>query len=163
MDRKTFRRGDVIFRQGDAADSMYELQWGEVGFYLNYGTAEEKLLSKQEGDGYFGELGMLEHEPRSATAVALEEGTQLAEIREQELYGIFKSNPGRIIDMMQQLSARLRRLTRDYQAACETAANLVRAEDKTEDGAGDAMTREEIAARVAHYASEIDKTRAGML
>ena len=84
---------------------------------------------------------------------------RVASFREQELDGIFKSNPGRIIDMMQQLSRRLRKLTKDYQAACETAANVVKAEEKAED----AMTREEIGARVAHYANEIERTRAAML
>ena len=41
METKTFKKGEVIFKQGDLSDCMYDILWGEVGIYANYGTPEE--------------------------------------------------------------------------------------------------------------------------
>ena len=137
MSKVTYNSGDVIFRQGDAADSMFELYWGSVGIYLNYGTAEQKLLSTLESDSYFGEMGMLEHEPRSATAVALEDGTCLELIYESDLTKLYAENTAKTLMILRHLSSRLRRLTNDYLRCCKTLAETEKALDT-----GDQMTPE---------------------
>ena len=38
METKTFRKGQVIFHEGEAGDSMCDLYMGRVGVYANYGT-----------------------------------------------------------------------------------------------------------------------------
>ena len=44
MNTKNYKKGEIIFRQGDAAETMYDILWGSVGIYLGYGTDEEKKL-----------------------------------------------------------------------------------------------------------------------
>jgi len=67
---KSYKKGEIIFKQGDPADCMYDIRWGSVGIYLNYGTSDEKMLAQLRGDDIFGEMGLVDEAPRSATAVA---------------------------------------------------------------------------------------------
>lgn len=118
MFTKSFECGQVIFKQGDFSDSMYDILCGRVGVYDAYGTPDEKLIAEL-GDGQtLGEMGLLEYYPRSATAVALENGTSLAEITEDELSDYFRNKPDKLLGIMRQLSQRIRETTKNYADAC---------------------------------------------
>ena len=150
MQTKNYKKGEIIFRQGDPADCMYDIYWGTVGIYLNYGTPGETLLRELETDEFFGEMGMIDHLPRSATAVALERSTVLTEITEKDLGELFKTNPAKVLMIMQQLSRQLRRLTKDYINACSTAADVVKLEEQPEAVSEEAA--EEIKSKMDYYA-----------
>ena len=77
IETKTFKMGEVIFKQGELSDCMYDILWGEVGIYAADGTPEEQLLTTLEPERFFGEMGMIEGRLRSATAVALEKDTRV--------------------------------------------------------------------------------------
>lgn len=115
---REFGKGEVIFREGDYASCMYDILRGRVGIYTNYGTAEEKLLTELELGRFFGEMGMIESYPRSATAVAMEDGTRVRVIT-AETFGIFfRENPEKVMMIMRNMSHRIRELTKDYLGAC---------------------------------------------
>ncbi len=124
MEIKTFRKGEVIFRKGDPGDCMYDVYSGRVGVYSSYGTPEEKLLMEYFPDQYFGEMGLLEHAPRSATAVALEGDTRAAVITEEGFGEFFEKNPARVLMIMQQMSHNLRRRTNDFVNVCRSVKEL---------------------------------------
>ena len=84
MNTLTLHSGEIIFRQKDFAESMFDIVSGKVGIFSNYGTDTETKITELGEGQTFGEMGMIEYFPRSATAVALEE-TILAEIKEEEL------------------------------------------------------------------------------
>ena len=115
-------RGQLIFREGDEARTMFAVQGGAVGIYTNYGTALEKKLTTLYANSFFGEMGMIDQEPRSATAVVEEDGTILESIGPEDLQKLFEVNPLEVDMMMRHLSGRLRRLTLDYARACGEAA-----------------------------------------
>ena len=75
-----------------------------------------------------GEMGLIEACPRSATAVALEDGTVLEEISEEEFYEFFEKQPEHLLEMLRQLSARIRANTQQYQSACLALREHVEAE-----------------------------------
>ena len=152
MGVKKFRKGEVIFRAGDEAGCMYDIDWGRVGIYANYGTDAQKLLAELDSDDFFGEMGMIDHAPRSATAVALDNETTVSEITENDLLMLLDQKPAKVLMIMQQLSKQLRRLTNKYMEACKTASNLVKVEEKA---AMDEQQLAEIRARVARYADEL--------
>ena len=129
MDRKMFQKGALIFREGDTADCMYAVNSGRVGVYAAYGTAEEKLLAEYTQDGYFGEMGLLEHAPRSAAAVALEDDTCLEAVNEESFLVYFREHPQQVLRIMQQLSWNLRKASRDYAETCRRIAELSAEED----------------------------------
>lgn len=117
-----YAEGSVIFREGDAGDCMYAIHGGSVGIYTNYGNALEKQLTRLYSGTFFGEMGMIDQEPRSATAVVAEDETILERIGPDDLEKLFETNPMEVDMIMRHLSKRLRRLTADYAAACEEAA-----------------------------------------
>lgn len=131
MKLEEFKRGGVIFRQGEPGDCMYDIHSGRVGIFFDYGGPGEKKLAELNPGEFFGEMGLLDNEVRSATAVALESDTKLERISGAEFVEIFRENPARVFQIMQQLSAKLRRVTRKYVDACHTASQVLE-----EDAAG---------------------------
>ena len=129
MSTKELKKGEVIFKQGDPSDCMYDILWGEVGIYVNYGTPEEKLLTTLKTEQFFGEMGMIEGLPRSATAVALDKDTRLKVITPETFQEYFREKPVKVLLVMQNMSRRLRELTGEYLEACQTVAKSVAAED----------------------------------
>ena len=152
METRKFKKGDIIFRQGDAGDCMFDIRWGRVGIYSDYGTDSQKLLTELDPEDFFGAMGMIDHAARSATAVALVNNTSLNVITEQALGELFSISPAKVLMIMQQLSKRLRKLTNEYMDACKTADGIVKVEEKA---SLDEQTVEEIRSRVAYYADEM--------
>lgn len=129
---KIYNSNDIIFKQGDYARSMFDITAGSVGIYIGYGTEKENRLAVLEAGQFLGEMGLIDDCPRSADAVALEDGTTLVEIGEKEFSGYFSDRPERLLEIMRQLSARVRSQTRDYEAACRILESLRQTKDEPE-------------------------------
>ena len=128
-----FDRGAVIFREGDPGDCMYELESGGIGIYHDYGGADEKLIAELYNGSdikVFGEMGLLEHAPRSATAVVLDKDTIITRVSEEDFNAYFEKNPAKVLDLMQQMCNRLRKTTKDYIDASHTVREVVDSEKK---------------------------------
>ena len=98
------------------------------------------MATLKPGD-YLGEMGLIEAYPRSATAVALEDGTQLQEIGEREFSDYFKGKPERLLAIMRQLSQRLRDRTEDYERACRVLEELQATQGRPEGRSGTLLER----------------------
>ena len=142
-----FKKGQVIFRQGDAGDCMYYIAYGTVGIYIDFGTEKENLLTKLHENQFFGEMGMIEKMARSATAVVLENDTVLTRFTEEGLDRMFEEKPSLILLSLQHISSRLRKLTRDYMKACQTVARMI------EDEKGNEPLTEEDEEMIRYYIS----------
>ena len=114
----TLKKGDILFRQGDPGDCLYDVYTGSVGVYTQYGTPNEKLLQKYFPDEYFGEMGLVDHAPRSATAVAMEDNTSVGVTDEENFGEFFRKNPNRVLMVLSHLSHNLRRRTDEYVRIC---------------------------------------------
>ena len=64
-----FSRGAYVFREGDAGDAMYIIQEGEIEILQKSRKTEVRLAVLEEGD-FFGEMAILEDQPRVASARA---------------------------------------------------------------------------------------------
>ena len=128
MNNKAFKKGEVIFRESEFAATMYDILSGKVGIIAKYGTAEEKQLAVLGEQEIFGEMGLIECYPRSATAIALEDGTVVEEISAAEFSDYFKDKPTKVFLVMKQMSNRLRETTENYTEACRTVYEAVEAE-----------------------------------
>lgn len=68
---KYFNKGDIIMKQGDAADGMYFIEEGRVSIYKNRDDGRSDVLVGKVTKGqYFGELALLTKEHRRATVKA---------------------------------------------------------------------------------------------
>lgn len=66
---RSFRRGDVLFQQGEAGDAMYLIRRGSVTVARDIGGSETVLAYVPAGN-YVGEMALLSDAPRNATVRA---------------------------------------------------------------------------------------------
>ena len=128
MNANALKKGTIIFRQGEPSDCMSHIHWGTVGIYANYQTPEEKQFAVLREGQFFGEMGMIEGCPRSATAVVLESGTKIRQITPETFEGYFKDRPAQVLMVLQNMSHRLRELTGDYLKVCRAVAEAAETE-----------------------------------
>ena len=131
METKRYSKMDAIFYQGQKENCLYQVKFGSVGIYVNWGLADQKLLARLNVDEYFGEMGVVENSPRSATAIALESDTIVKVIPADEFKQLLQEDPKQVYPVMAQLTNRLRQLTRDYSAVCGAIAAAQKAEEQS--------------------------------
>lgn len=129
--RITYNKGDVIYLEGTFEMAMYVVKSGQVSVYANY-QREDEMLLKVEGEGkYFGHLELIEAIPRSATVVAKED-TVLVRIEGDEFGSYFSSHPEEQMEILSQMSARLREIGRQLHTVYQTIDEYL-SEEKKED------------------------------
>jgi MFS family permease len=69
--------GTSIVREGDPADALYVLVDGEIEVTAHGEVGEEHTIRRMSAPSYFGEIGVLERIPRTATVTALTEARLL--------------------------------------------------------------------------------------
>ena len=143
-----YKKGTVIFREGEMGRCMYDIHYGTIGIYTDYGTPKEKCLTTLYADKFFGEVGMLGNEPRTATAVALEDNTMLEAIYTDDFEELFQKNPAKIEMILKHLSFRIRRLTYEYVNACKLVYDAAQAELKQ-------SVNDEIKKKAQEYSSKL--------
>ena len=126
-----YPKGTVIFKEGERGDCIYDIHFGSVGIYSGYGTADETKLTQLYPNTFFGELGMVSGEPRSATAVALEDAT-VEVIHPEDMNELFEKNPPKVGMILGHLSGRLRKLTEEYMSACSLVYDVSQNLDKNQ-------------------------------
>lgn len=108
--RRRFRRGEVIFHEGDPADALHVVASGAVKIVLSSEEGEEAIIATLHPGDFFGELSLLDGSPRSATAVAVDAAETLSLPRETFLEEIGRSASLRD-SLLRSLAGELRRLT----------------------------------------------------
>jgi CRP/FNR family cyclic AMP-dependent transcriptional regulator len=71
MDRRVYQAGQVVFEEGDSANSAYIIRSGAVDI-VKRTPAETIVLVTLKANQAFGELALIDGSPRSATAIATE-------------------------------------------------------------------------------------------
>jgi CRP/FNR family transcriptional regulator, cyclic AMP receptor protein len=104
MPTRTFKPGDVIFRQGDrvATGEAYLVQNGAVEVRRRHGGKERVLRTLGKGD-LLGEVALFGRSPHSATAVAVEQVVLLV-IPADRLEQIVRAKPDLAIALIRQLA-----------------------------------------------------------
>jgi CRP-like cAMP-binding protein len=62
---KTYKAGETIFQKGDPGDLMYIIKSGSVEILVG-----DKIVELLGPDEFFGEMALIDQQPRSANAVA---------------------------------------------------------------------------------------------
>lgn len=66
--RKKFKSGEVIFREMDDSDALYVVEQGQVVVSKNVSGDVDIVLTRFYPGDFFGEMGLFDSAPRSATA-----------------------------------------------------------------------------------------------
>ena len=101
-------RGDVLFREGNVADSLYLVVSGRVAIAIaNPIDHRETVVALMDAGDLFGEMSLLDDGPRSALARALEPSTVFA-IPFHPVVRVFRSDPALLWGVTRLLATRLR-------------------------------------------------------
>lgn len=106
-ERRSFRRGEVVFHKGDPGTTMFLILQGQVKIISASESGDEALLAVVDAGEVFGELSLLDGQPRSASVVATEPTETLVLYREA-LLRIMQTSPEVAIDLLRVLCQRMR-------------------------------------------------------
>src|SRR5213595_2161686 len=98
----------VLFRAGDAGDAMYIIERGKVRISVQATDGRELTLTELGQGDFFGELTLLDRQPRSANATVSEE-SRLAVLSREHFLSFMRSKPNVALEMLTALARRLRR------------------------------------------------------
>jgi CRP/FNR family transcriptional regulator, cyclic AMP receptor protein len=126
--RRKYARGEVIFLAGDPGVNLCIIESGRVKLTLTSAELGREVALDHLGPGdIFGELALLDGEPRSADAIAVEP-TRLLLLRRDDFRAFLISHPSVAIDLLADMSRRLRRDAQTIQDAAflDVPARLAR-------------------------------------
>lgn len=106
-----YRRGEVIFRQGDPGDALHILLSGRVKISSPSDTGVEAILTTLRPGEWFGALALLDGAPRSASATAVDAAETLVLPRDR-FRQLVDEVPSIRDQVLAALAHELRRLTR---------------------------------------------------
>lgn len=104
---RRFTAGSEIFREGDPGDGVFVLSDGLVEISGLVSGGARRVFSRLGPGEIFGEMAVIEHRPRSATASALKD-TSVYFIPRDEMLALLQRLPGPAFNVLQEISHRLR-------------------------------------------------------
>lgn len=110
MVRRTYRRGEALFHQGDPGDSLYVLVEGSVAVVVTSENGDRMVLTTLVPPDVLGEIALLDGGSRSASAEAVEETTALVLSRAAFLE-LVRDQPSFVEQLLRSLGALVRRLS----------------------------------------------------
>jgi len=112
---RRFKRGEVIFHEGDPGDSLSIVSTGSVKILVApEDGAEPAILTTVGPGGFFGELALLDGSPRSATAMAVG-ATETFVLRRDAFDRLVDEQPAIRHALLAALAHEIRRLTAQLQ------------------------------------------------
>lgn len=105
---RTYPRGTVIVFEDDPGDSMFIVRTGRVKVVRVGEDGREVILGLLGPGEYFGELSLIDGQPRSAHVIAMEDA-QLIVLRREDFRRRVEESPAVAWALLGELSRRLRR------------------------------------------------------
>lgn len=110
---QSVRAGTVMFRQGDAGDGLYIVKSGMVSIVVSSGSQSPQSIYRVRAGDFFGEMAVLEDQPRSAGAIAVDD-TVVYFLPRQDLLEWLDKTPAAARLLLREVSHRLRTFNRQY-------------------------------------------------
>ncbi|WNG43222.1 Crp/Fnr family transcriptional regulator [Archangium minus] len=110
LQQRRYNKGEVIFHQGDVGTALFIVRKGEVAIRLSSSEGKEVILGLLGRGESFGELALLDGEPRSTDAVAREE-THLLSLHQEDFRRFLSERPQVAMGLLAVLSRMVRRVT----------------------------------------------------
>ena len=112
---RQFPRNTVIINEGDHSDSLYIINSGSVKVFLSDNEGKEVILNTQGTGEYFGELALLDSQPRSASVITTEKSS-LSIISKADFEAFLEKHPEANLKIMRGIIKRLRLLSEDVKS-----------------------------------------------
>ncbi len=108
MSERRFPKESVIVGQEDLGDSLFVVSRGKVKVVLYGRSGREVILSIFKAGDFFGEMSLLDNQPRSANVIALEDSTLLT-LERRAFAAHLEQYPQTALQILAEMSRRLRR------------------------------------------------------
>jgi CRP/FNR family transcriptional regulator, cyclic AMP receptor protein len=108
IEAQILKAGSVIFREGDAANELFVIKSGQVRIQIG-----NRTITELGQDSIFGEMALIDSEPRSATAVAVTD-VELVPVSEKHFLFLVGQTPYFALKVMRVLAQRLRATNKTF-------------------------------------------------
>ena len=108
IDALPFKAGSVVFREGDEARELFVIKSGQVRIQIG-----NKTVTEFGADSIFGEMALIDNEPRSATAIAVTDA-ELVPVSEKQFLFLVSQTPYFALKVMRVLAQRLRATNKTF-------------------------------------------------
>ena len=105
-----YHKDQIIYYRGDPGNTMYVLVAGSVALSITSDAGAEVVVARLRPVAHFGELSVLDGQPRCVTAVATE-ATQALAIYRENLLALLQQHPEAALQIALSLCTRVRRTT----------------------------------------------------
>jgi CRP/FNR family transcriptional regulator, cyclic AMP receptor protein len=102
VETRFVKAGGTIFRQGEDAQELFVIKSGEVRIQLG-----NRTITELHADDIFGEMALIDNEPRSASAIAITD-VELVPVTEKQFLFLVSQTPYFALKVMRVLAQRLR-------------------------------------------------------
>jgi CRP-like cAMP-binding protein len=108
VETRFVKAGGTIFRQGEDAQELFVIKSGEVRIQLG-----NRTITELHADDIFGEMALIDNEPRSASAIAITD-VQLVPVTEKQFLFLVSQTPYFALKVMRVLAQRLRATNKTF-------------------------------------------------
>jgi CRP/FNR family cyclic AMP-dependent transcriptional regulator len=110
LGRRTFAKGMIIFHKGGSGRTLYIIESGQVRIFVLSESGQEITHNVYGPGDVFGEFSLLDGQPRSAGAIAMDRAVTLT-LHQDDFYQQIEKHPQMARGIMQVLTKRLRYTT----------------------------------------------------
>jgi rubredoxin/signal-transduction protein with cAMP-binding, CBS, and nucleotidyltransferase domain len=103
-----YQKSNIIFKQNSIGEEMYILRSGKVKLVLEDEKGEVEVTTVEQPGEFFGEMALIDASPRSATAIAEEDDTELEVLDRGDFLKMIRKYPEFALKIMHELSNRVR-------------------------------------------------------
>jgi CRP/FNR family transcriptional regulator, cyclic AMP receptor protein len=107
MHAKSFKKGEIIIEEGSVSNNAYIIELGSVEVSKRLPDGKIQVITKLDRNNIFGEMGLIDQLPRSATVRALED-CSISIMTPNTFNSLAKRNPKALMPILKVLAKRLR-------------------------------------------------------
>lgn len=109
-----YRKGEMIFREGEPAERLFLIDDGKVKLSLTAPNGQELLIAVLGRGHIFGELAVIDRGPRAMDARAMEE-TRVCSLGSDVFWTMLENRPALARRLLELMARRLRRADQNSQ------------------------------------------------
>ena len=111
---RAFKRGETIFKKGDAGNCLYAINKGSVKISAHGSSGREAMFNILGEEEIFGEVALLDGEPRTADATAIAD-CELFAINRRDFLALVNWEPKVAIRIIELMCRRLRSASEHFE------------------------------------------------
>ena len=142
---KSYKKNVIVINQDDETDSLYVILSGSVKVFVSGEDGREAVLNHQEAGDYFGDLALIDKQPRVASVMTMEPSKFMI-ISRVDFLTCLSKNPEIAINLIKPMTRRMRMLAKNVSslALLDVYGRVARILLEQSEEQGDVMVTEKL-------------------